>query len=252
MNIELNDIFLAFCDVASRIERKLISGVSWDDAGGHVGQFAGDVEADQIALDMLLGRGYQVFSEESGNSGGQVQAGSKITVVVDPVDGSTNASRGIPFYSVSLCALKGKEPLVGLVKNLSTGVIYHAQKGGKGFKDGDLIYPSKVTQLKNAVIGVNGYPKSHFGWAQFRAFGSSALELCMVAEGSIDGFIDLSGEKLASWDILGGVFICKAAGACVLQSDGRDFEISDLSERKQIVAAGNRSLAEELLDKAIS
>lgn len=251
MDTDPVDIFLTFCDVAEAIERKIKNGVSWDDAEGHIGQFKGDVEADQVALEILLGRGYRVFSEESGLTGGVEGSESNITVVVDPVDGSTNASKGIPFYSLSLCALDGSEPLVGFVRNLSNGVTYHSQKDGESYKDGTLISPSAVGNLQDAVIGVNGYPKSHFGWAQFRAFGSAALELCMVAEGALDGFLDLSDEKLASWDVLGAVLICKAAGVCVLQSDGREFEISDLSERKQIVAAGNRYLAEELLAKAI-
>lgn len=251
MNADLDDIFVTFRDVAAAIEGKINNGVSWEDADGHVGQFRGDVVADQIALDILLDRGYRVFSEESGNTDGMDESDSKITVVVDPVDGSTNAALGIPFYAVSLCALNGNEPLFGFVMNLSNGVTYHAPRGGRSFKNGNLIYPSKVSYLRDAVIGVNGYPESHFGWAQFRAFGSSALELCMVAEGALDGFVDLSDEKLASWDVLAGVMICQAAGACVLQSDGREFEISDLSERSQIVAAGNRSLAEELLAKAV-
>lgn len=251
MTDEIDDICETFDEVASSIQSKLRDGVSWGYTGGHRGQYGGDVEADKIALEILHQRGYRVFSEESGTSEAAYSSESQVTIVVDPVDGSTNAAKGIPFYAISLCAVQNGLPLVGYVRNFALGVTYQATRSGASYKNGTPISSSTLSDVEDAIVALNGYPKSHFGWSQFRAFGSSALELCMVAEGSLDGFVDFSDEKLAVWDILAGVLICRAAGGCVLQSDGNDFEVGDLTERKSIVAAGNRKLAEELLNRAL-
>ena len=69
-------------------------------SGQRESQYALDLVADQAVCDVLISAGLAVFSEESGAHG----SGS-IQVIVDPVDGSTNCDRGVPFFSVSLCAM---------------------------------------------------------------------------------------------------------------------------------------------------
>ena len=75
--------------------------------------------ADAAALGVLGRAPVAVLSEESGWSG---TPGAELTVVLDPVDGSTNASRQIPYWATSLCVLDGDGPLVALVINQATGV----------------------------------------------------------------------------------------------------------------------------------
>lgn len=247
MSDQIEKILECFSETATAIESKLSSGLSWSKTGGHVGQHQGDVDADVVGTEILERCGYQVFSEESGFSGGVANDPDVDTIVViDPIDGSTNASRGIPFYAVSLCAVRSGIPVAAMVRNLASGDTYTASADGGSFKNGDPILPSATTEISDAIIGINGYSPKFLGWAQYRAFGSAALELCMVAEGSLDGFIDMSRASLASWDVLGGILICMEAQATVLGSDRSRYILRDLGDRGRVVAAGTWELAHEL------
>src|SRR5438874_5395924 len=81
------------------------------------GQYALDLVADEAALAVLHRAPVAVLSEESAWSG---RAGAGITVVLDPVDGSTNCSRGVPYWSTSLCAVDADGPLAAFVVNHAT------------------------------------------------------------------------------------------------------------------------------------
>ena len=251
MSYDTLTIFQAFKETADAIGEKVSSGLSWASRGGHKGQHQGDIDADKVGIEVLTGYGFTVFSEESGFTTA-TSAGpcAGVIAVIDPVDGSTNASKGIPFYAVSLCAVANGKPIVAFVRNLVSGDTYFAEEGGGSTKNGLPISPSSVTEVSRAVIGLNGYSDKHLGWAQCRSFGSAALELCMVAEGSLDGYADLSKASLASWDILGGILICLESGATVICQDGGKYQATDLEVRKKIVAAGTLELAEELRSRA--
>ncbi|MEY2404409.1 MAG: monophosphatase, partial [Acidimicrobiaceae bacterium] len=90
---------------------------NWGLAGTIPGQYHSDIAADAAAVQLLVDRGLGVLSEETGRHHPE----RAITVVVDPVDGSTNASRGIPWYAISLCAVDGEGALAALVVNLANG-----------------------------------------------------------------------------------------------------------------------------------
>lgn len=75
--------------------------------------------------------GVAVLSEESGTSG---TADSAVTVVIDPIDGSTNASRGLPWWSTTLCAVDAAGPWVGLVHDHASGTRYWAVRGKGAYK----------------------------------------------------------------------------------------------------------------------
>lgn len=247
MVTSMEEILESFDEVANGIENKLAVNNSWFKTGGHVGQYQGDVVADVAATEILERYGYRVFSEESGFSGPVAHdSNAQIIVVIDPVDGSTNASRGIPFYAVSLCAVVKDRPIAALVRNLASGDTYTASAGGGSFKNGAPIQSSGIREISDAIIGINGHSSKYLGWAQYRAFGSAALELCMVAEGALDGFIDLSRTFLASWDVLGGILICMEAQATVLGNDGTAYVVQDLAKRSRVAAAGTLELALEL------
>src|SRR5207248_2509612 len=81
---------------------------------------------------------FGVLSEESGRH----HADRAVTVVVDPLDGSTNASRGIPWFATSLCAVDDEGPLAALVVNLVDGTTYRAERGQGATVDGRVIAPS--------------------------------------------------------------------------------------------------------------
>src|SRR5947199_225704 len=82
--------------------------------------------------------------------------------------------------------------------------------------------PPPCTTIGDAVIGLSGWPPSHLGWAQYRALGAVALDLCAVACGVLDGYVDCSHDAHGPWDYLGGALVCREAGAVVTDAHGRD------------------------------
>lgn len=215
----------------------------WGPAGTREGQYRSDLAADEAVLAVLDGAGLGVLSEESGLH----RPDRDVLVVVDPVDGSTNASRGLPFYATSLCAMDAGGPCAALVAALPGGPRYEAVRGGGARRDGRTVVPTRCRELRRAVIGVNGWPSRHLGWRQFRALGSSALELCAVADGTLDGFVDLSRRGLAPWDYLGALLVCSEAGVPLAEGRGRDLVTTAAGERRQVAAAATAGLLEELL-----
>ncbi|MGH9067087.1 MAG: inositol monophosphatase family protein [Acidimicrobiales bacterium] len=214
----------------------------WGLAGTRPGQYHSDLVADAAAVAVLEATGLGVLSEESGLH----FADRPVMVALDPVDGSTNASRRLPFYATSLCALDGDGPRAAVVANLATGCRYEATRGGGARRDGRPIRPSGCRSLGDAVVGLNGWPSAHLGWRQYRALGSAALELCAVAEGALDGFVDLGRRGLGGWDYLGGMLVCTEAGAEVADGAGRDLVVRAHGDRRSPVAGATASLLEQL------
>src|SRR2546429_2803473 len=125
------------------------------------GQYALDLVADAAVLPILHEADVAVVSEESGRSG-RDDAG--VTVVLDPVDGSTNCSREIPYWSISLCAVDADGPLCALVTNQATGVRTTAKRGGGAWRDGDGVTPSAVERGGDALVLFSGAPQQPLPW----------------------------------------------------------------------------------------
>ncbi len=210
----------------------------WRDGGDRPDQYALDQVADAAALGVLEAAGVGVLSEESGLRAGP---GSE-TVIVDPVDGSTNASRGIPHYCISLCVVDGLTPVAGLVRHLVTGEEFTATVGGGAQRNGAPIRPSGQTTGERAVIGVSGRPGADLPVWQVRVLGSAALDLCAVACGRLDAYIDLNSNH-GVWDYAAGILICDEAGAWTGEADGRELFHLSHSERRGPVAASTPELA---------
>jgi fructose-1,6-bisphosphatase/inositol monophosphatase family enzyme len=206
----------------------------WGPAGTRPGQYRLDLAADGAALPILHGAGLAVLSEESGLTGDRPTG---LLAVIDPVDGSTNAHRGVPFYSTSICVLDPEGPLVGLVVNQEIGTRYAATRGGGAERDGRPIKPSGCEELGQAIVGVSGFPGRHPGWAQFRALGAASLECCAVAEGVLDAYLTVGRSTLYGWDYLAGLLVCQEAGVTTAEREGRDLIVRDDSSRRPIVAA---------------
>jgi myo-inositol-1(or 4)-monophosphatase len=214
----------------------------WGPSGGKPGQYHLDLAADGAALPVLHGAGLAVLSEESGVTGDDA---SSLLAVIDPIDGSTNAHRGVPFYSTSICVLDAEGPRVGVVTNQATGERYAAVRGGGAEKDGRAIAPSGCENLGRAIVGISGFPGLYPGWGQFRALGAASLECCAVAEGVLDAYLVVGRSTLYGWDYLAGLLICREVGAAEGERDGRDLIARDASTRRPLVAATSR-LAERL------
>lgn len=214
-------------------------------AGRRPGQYAFDLVVDDAVLGILDGAGMGVLSEESGLTGHGDDSG--LVVVVDPVDGSTNASRGIPWYACSLCVVDPDGPWVSVVMNLATGTLYEAVRGAGATRDGAAIAVADTARLSDALVVLNGHAPTHFGWRQFRALGATALDICAVADGSVDATIDCTHDALGPWDYMGAMLVLTEAGGLVVDAQGRELATLDHSARRTPVSACNPGLLEQAL-----
>ena len=239
-----DDALLGLCHrVVDAVPAALAGIEDWAPPGERPGQYAIDLAADAAVLEVLAGSGLGVLSEESGLH----DEGAAMVAVVDPVDGSTNASRGIPWYATSVCVVDEVGPRVAVVANLALGVRYHAVRNGGAWRGTTRLAHSGRTRLAEAVVGLSGYPRRHLGWAQFRALGAAALDLCAVAEGMLDAYCVGGRAHLAPWDYLGGMLVCTEAGACVRDLDGEELVALRPDTRRSVVAAATPELLDELV-----
>jgi fructose-1,6-bisphosphatase/inositol monophosphatase family enzyme len=228
---------------ATAVRHRLDALERWELAGTRPGQYTHDLAADEVAVANLLGAGLGVVSEESGVH--HPERG--IVVLLDPVDGSTNASHGLPWWATSMCALDGDGMRAAVVVNQATGVRFEATRGGGARADGVPIAPSSRTSLAQSFVALSGYPERHLGWDQFRALGAAALDLCAVASGSLDSYVDCGTNRVSPWDYLGGLLICQEAGAFAADIDGLELVVRDHSARRKLIAAATPELLGEVL-----
>jgi fructose-1,6-bisphosphatase/inositol monophosphatase family enzyme len=229
------DALLDLChQAADAVADVLASTDDWGPSGARPGQYAVDLRADEAALAVLRGGGVGVLSEESGLERGDAD----VVVVLDPLDGSTNASRGVPWFATSLCAVDARGPLVAVVADQARGVRWTAIRGGGASCDEVPLTPvTSGRTWAEALVGLSGLPPEHLGWGQFRALGAVALDLCLVAAGAIDAYLDCSRDAHGPWDYLGALLVCAEAGVPVVDARGRDLVVLDPSARRTPVAA---------------
>jgi len=225
-------------------------------AGGDVRKKI-DLAAEKALINTLheSGASCTLISEESGTK----QIGtepSKYFLTADPLDGTTNALRGLPFMATSLAVSRKphlKDVETALVADLIHNVTYTAERGQDAFRNGEVIKPSKIASLDEAVLGVdlNTFKAKEIVNHMIRLFektkhlrhlGANALEICYVADGTTDAFIDLRG-KLRVTDAAAAQFILQEAGAIIKTPDGKKLDaLLDATKRISFVAAANRKL----------
>jgi fructose-1,6-bisphosphatase/inositol monophosphatase family enzyme len=236
------DILAVLNETANAISAVLASNTNWGLSGLRHTQYSVDVDCDNAALAILHGAGCAVLSEESQRTG--EWGDNDILVVMDPLDGSTNASRGVPWYATALCALDKTGMRASLVVNQASGRDrYWATRGGGAFHNGKSIQPSTCTDLKDAVVGISGLPSFNPGWAQFRALGAAALDICLVADGTLDGWVDMNSHGV--WDYLASLLICQEAGVVTADHLDRELLVTIYDDKRTpIVAASPQLLAQ--------
>jgi len=157
-----------------------------------------DLAAERAILDVLIAESdYEILSEESGSS--NINSGPKW--VVDPLDGTNNFARSLPLFAVSIGLMDGNESLVGVIIEPINNKEYYATKGGGAFCNNEKLTLPKFNTSYIPIIFLNhGYAetnRSKFKDLSKRLasnynilkLGTTALELCYIATGSVDGFI---------------------------------------------------------------
>lgn len=237
----LLEIFREVCETINRVVSP-IRGTDRRARTTRPGQYAIDVVADRAALDVMRGGEFTIVSEESGVTG---LMGSDLTVVIDPIDGSSNAARDLPYWATSLCALDAAGPYVAMVVNHATFEVTTAIRGSGACRGDVAIHASTARRVEDSFIALSTVPSRMLQWKQFRAMGSCALALCDVATGAFDGYLD-GASVHAPWDYLGGYLICSEAGAQVIDMQDRPLAVADPDARRHLVAAGTTELTASL------
>jgi len=183
-------------------------------------------------------------------------------VVVDSIDGTTNAVRGISFASTSI-AVSPKDRLNdvehAIVMRLDNGKAYTAEKGRGAEYDGGRICPSEVKSIRDAVISIDisRSPENidrilplMKSASHIRCLGSAALEICQVGSGQLDAYVDVRG-KLRTTDIAAAMLVLKEAGGVVLKPDGKELDDVPVTvvNRFSLVAASNIKMFRTILQK---
>ena len=183
---------------------------------------------------------------------------SNFYVTTDPLDGTTNAVRGIPFMATSIAVSTAphlQDMETALVTDLFQNVTYTAQKGQGALRNGEKIEPSTTSSLEEAVIGVdfNTFKIQELATRlaavlkrakHLRHLGANALEVCYVADGTIDAFLDLRG-KLRVTDIAAAYLILREAGGLMVTPEGAEMNVPLApAQRVSFIATANRSLYE--------
>jgi myo-inositol-1(or 4)-monophosphatase len=200
-----------------------------------------------------------LVSEEAGTK----QIGTKPSeyyITTDPVDGTTNAVRGLPFSANVIAVSRGpflRDVEAAVVSGIVQEITYTAQKKGGAFRNGKRIKPSEVSNIEDAVIGVDlntfrieelvAKIKGLFKVGKhFRHFGANALEICYVADGSTDAFIDIRG-KLRVTDMVASYLILREAGGIILTPEGEELNVPlAATQRLSFIAASNKTLYEKI------
>jgi myo-inositol-1(or 4)-monophosphatase len=221
-----------------------------------------DLAAEKAIIDTLQHHdvSFTLISEESGikKSGSTPE---ECYLTVDPIDGTTNLIHGLPFYASSIAVSRKPElsdVYVGMVVDLFHDVIYTAFKGEGAYRDGVKIESSKNAFLDDAVVGLDlntfKYKDSISkvtaiieNTKHIRHFGANALEICYVANGLTEAFIDLRG-KIRTTDVAAGFLIVKEAGGIVTTPDNQPVNVKlDPMQKLSFIASGNMQIHQKIV-----
>lgn len=220
-----------------------------------------DLQAEKAIIETLTEHdlSFTLISEEAGTA--TYGANPTLYVTTDPLDGTTNTLRGIPFACTSIAI--SKTPHLNNIQAAAIADLFHdatylAQRNLGAYRNYQKITPAKTTALSDAVIGIdlNTYKVAHLA-AQLstlltqtkhtRHLGANALELCYVADGTTDAFIDLRG-KLRTTDMAAATLILQEAGATITTPENTPLT-NPLSPTETVafIATGNSNLHQTIL-----
>lgn len=180
-----------------------------------------------------------------GEEGASVESSNGYLWIIDPLDGTTNFTHGLPPFAISIGLTLNDKPVLGVVYEVTKKEMFHAVEGHPAYCNDQLIRASSVNSLNESLFAT-GFPYYDFPKMEaylniirkflkqshgVRRLGSAATDLAYVAAGRFEGFFEYN---LNPWDVAAGAFIVQQAGGTVTDfSGGNDFLYG-----RQICAAG--------------
>jgi myo-inositol-1(or 4)-monophosphatase len=216
-----------------------------------------DAAAEAAAVGVLRASGepFVLVSEELGEE--RVNGGGDLHVVLDPIDGSLNAKRGLPFFAVSIAVARGSsmgDVELGYVFDFGTGEEWTAERGRGAFLDGERLgaeRPKDDIEILAFEATTTAYVAERAAAVaplayRLRIFGSLALSLCHLAAGRLDAVCSLKAAR--SVDIAAAQLLVREVGLAVDLFESGPFEDAplDLNARSRVVAAATPALCAEL------
>ena len=208
-------------------------------------------------LEQLHADGHQftLVSEELGER--TFGGGGRLRVVVDPIDGSNNAKRGIPFFCLSIAVADGdamEDVVFGFVHDLGNGEEWTATRGGGARLNGRPLggeRPKQEIEIlafeATTTASVSDKAAAMVGIAhRLRVMGSRALSLCHLAAGRVDGVCSLKAARAV--DIAAAQLVVRECGLAIDLPEAPPFRRSplDTGARSRVVAASTPELCERL------
>ena len=245
----VEDVRAVFAEMPTRAERERVLGT---------GEGGDETTAiDQAAEDAIVARfratGASIVSEELG-----FLEGSDTVLVIDPIDGSLNAKRGVPFFSLSIAVADGRtmeDVHFGFVYDFGSGEEWTATRGEGARLNGEPLGSERpgdkieilVMEATRTDLVAADAPKVATLAHRLRIMGSTALSLCHLAAGRVDAVCTLKPTR--SVDIAAGQLLCREAGLALELFDVPDrFGAAplDLKGRSRLAAAGTTDVCRQL------
>jgi myo-inositol-1(or 4)-monophosphatase len=203
-----------------------------------------DFAADRIIHEELARRSsLPVLSEERAET---ASAPEGYGWIVDPVDGSVNFARQIPFACVSIGLWRGTEPILGVVHDLHRAEVFSGLIGSGAWMNGEPMHVSRIADRRRAVLcsglpGVSAYGPAKLAaftaraeaYKKVRLLGSAALSLAYVACGRVDAYAE---DGIAIWDVAAGLALVRAAGGAVRYTALEDSQVGPAAYRLDVEA----------------
>ena len=190
---------------------------------------------------------FNIIAEESDNANIEFNN----SIIIDPIDGTTNFVNGVPHTAISVGVYKNKKPYLAVVYNPILDELYTAKIGKGAYLNGKKLKVSTEDNFQKSLIAT-GFPytsgsdendlndvvkriKDVLPLCQdLRRLGSASLDLCYVAKGTFDGYYEMN---LRPWDVSAGVLILTEAGGVVTNISGGEY---NLFEDKYLVASNGK------------
>jgi myo-inositol-1(or 4)-monophosphatase len=211
-----------------------------------------DKKSEEIIIETIKKHhpSHDILAEESGTRG----TSSDYRWIIDPLDGTTNFTHGLPVFCISIGLERKGELIAGVIYDPNLDELFTAEKGKGAYLNGKRIHVSETTNLGQSLL-VTGFPYNitenpnhaveHFVHFLMKAqgvrrMGSAAIDLAYVAAGRFDGFWEVA---LHPWDMAAGVLLVEEAGGKLTNFSGAPLSIY----QKEMVAT-NGHIHQAVLD----